>query len=254
MKNYYYLDNDRQPKGPCSVEQLEELATTRAITLETMVAAEGDSTWRPVREVLPQKDGGGSRRGIADTLRCAVEAFRKFATDPVGKLHIAGESLDNSSLIGVGVAFALVFVACLFVTALKTSGEPAKALLKLDYLLAAGLPFVCLAVSSFVVRLILRGAGGFGNDCFVAGAALLPLGFAALLSSFLGFANAEVIAVLGVFAVCLMVMILYAGCNRVARMSERAATFAVPTALCISLFVAKVVFASQIEKLMPHFQ
>jgi hypothetical protein len=266
MKNYYYLDSSNQPKGPHTLEQLSQLAQEGAISAETMLAAEGDPDWKSWRDVssgapgvpggsIPTQPPGGTKTGggvdVGRTAKQAVDAFKKFATDPVGGLPVACESLDNSSALGVGVAFCLAFMACLFVVVQKLTSLPVKEILKLDYILLGATPFLCLAASSFVARNIFRGSGRIGNDCFVAGAALLPAGFAAVLSAFLGGGNVEVAVLLWVFVICITIMILYAGCNRIAKLTERAATFAVPTMLCISAFIAKVLFANQLQKLVP---
>src|ERR1035441_5210222 len=101
-------------------------------------------------------------------------------------------------------------------------------------LVCACVPFVCMAGASALARLVFRGKGGLSNDSFISGAAVLPLGCVPLLSSILGAGNIEVIGALMVFALCLTILMLFAGCTRIPMMSERMATIAVPLMLMLS--------------------
>ena len=50
---YYYLDEERKPRGPYTPDQLRELLMACTITSETRIAQKGDETWKPLREVFP---------------------------------------------------------------------------------------------------------------------------------------------------------------------------------------------------------
>lgn len=267
MKNYYYLDTNYQPTGPKTFEQLAELMRTGVITPETMVAIEGDQGWKAWREISAGEGDTLTQPGapvvsapastsapaisITETALKTVGAFKKFATDPVGGLPMACKSLDNSSAVGVGIAFGLVYTVSAY-GAVKglLPQQVFEKLPTLELLMAAGMPFLCLVVASFLARTVFRGSGTPGSDCFIAGAALLPSTSVLLLAPFLGVANFEVITILTVFAVCLTIMMLYTGC-RISGLTEQAATFAVPLMLLASAWLAKILFASQVEKYLP---
>lgn len=51
---YFYLDSDRKPQGPYTREELSALLLEGKITLETQVAAKGDTAWAPLGSVLTQ--------------------------------------------------------------------------------------------------------------------------------------------------------------------------------------------------------
>lgn len=46
MKEYYYLDANKQPQGPLSTEDLIQLEQSGRITPSTLVARKGESTWK----------------------------------------------------------------------------------------------------------------------------------------------------------------------------------------------------------------
>jgi uncharacterized membrane protein YhaH (DUF805 family) len=50
--SYYYLDSDKNPQGPYSVDELNSFKVSGLITDETLAAAAGDSKWRALSEVL----------------------------------------------------------------------------------------------------------------------------------------------------------------------------------------------------------
>jgi hypothetical protein len=241
MKNYHYIDSDKQTKGPFTIEQLIELARTGVIGPETMIAGEGDSGWIPYQQLIPDD----RRNQFMEWLKKALTAFKQFATDPVGGMPDACKSLDSSSAMGVGIVFGTVFVVCVFVFVYGiVPAEVLKQMPMLNMLLATAVPFVCVAAASFLARSVFRGKGTLGSDCFIAGAALLPSAFLLLLARFFGVVNVGVVATLLVFVACLTILMLYTGCNRISGLSERTATFAVPLMLIASAWLARILYGS----------
>lgn len=49
---YYFLNSDKKPQGPYSMEDLNSLKASGVIRDDTLAAAAGDSDWRPLSEVL----------------------------------------------------------------------------------------------------------------------------------------------------------------------------------------------------------
>jgi acyl-CoA reductase-like NAD-dependent aldehyde dehydrogenase len=52
----------------------------------------------------------------------------------------------------------------------------------------------------------------------------------------------EAILVLSLFAMCVTILMLFAGCTKIFKMSERAATIAVPLMLIASAWLSKVIY------------
>jgi hypothetical protein len=204
--------------------------------------------------------------GVTDKVKAAskdsLQAFLKFATDPVAGLSVAYESLGAARALSVGISFGIVFSFCVLIAAYRLIPEevrPPGAGGFFKLLLCAFVPFVCLAGAGALARLVFRGKGGLSNDSFIAGASLLPFGCVMLLSSILGAGNVEVIGALTVFALCLTILMLFAGCTRISRVSERLATLAVPLMLMLSVWFTKIIYTAMINSAMrsqanPMFQ
>lgn len=184
-------------------------------------------------------------------------ALKPLAADPVGGLKTAFDLLGPSRAmavgLGAGLLSVLLFDAGLFFGgrgAARGFGElpvapPAglevtfKALLRVTFV---GLVlFAGVILGSLICRKVFQGHGSSPGDVFVAGVCLLPVGVAVPLVALLGPANFEVCAVLLVLALCLNVLILYSGCVKVHRLSERASTVAVPAIILLSHWVASVI-------------
>ena len=81
---------------------------------------------------------------------------------------------------------------------------------------------------------------------------MLPLAFAALASSILGFVNVEVMAMLVTFALVLNILMLFTGFVRIAHISERGATLTVPLVLLASIWFSKIIYASLLSSAMRY--
>jgi len=64
--------------------------------------------------------------------------------------------------------------------------------------------------------------------------------------------NPWVVATLSVFAGCTGVLMLFSGCSRIARLSERAARLAVPLVVVLSLWVGRSMASSVIESAIEN--
>lgn len=191
---------------------------------------------------------------VTDKVKAAskdsLQAFLKFATDPVAGLSVAYESLGAARALSVGICFGVVFALCALFGSYRLIPEflrppGAEGFFKL--LVCAVVPFVCLAGACALARVVFRGKGNLSNDSFIAGASVLPFGFVMLLAGILGAGNLEVIGALAVFALCLTILMLFAGCTRITMMSERLATIAVPLMLMLSAWFSKIIYAAMIH-------
>lgn len=186
----------------------------------------------------------------------AWQGIKLFAQSPVGGLPQSFEMFDPARAMRIGIVFGILYEVTLFLGLYRLAdkltstfgGELPLGDLSAKHifqLIIIGLvPFVTLAASSAIARKIFRGKGAFAGDVYTAGASLLPLGLFALVSSLVGPANIEVIVVLWLFAVTYMILMLYAGCSRIAGIPEAGAAPAVPIMLLLSAWLTKVVITS----------
>jgi hypothetical protein len=182
----------------------------------------------------------------------SLHAFKIFALDPVGGLATAYSSLGEKRALSAGIGFGVTFALSIFIAAYISHLRPEKFGEFLKFVGCAFVPFLGMAGASFVGRKAFRGDGTFAVDAFVSGASLLPFAFALLAASILGFANVEVIAILGVFAVTLNILMLFTGFTRISHISEKGATLIVPLVLLISVWFSKIIYASMISNAMSN--
>ena len=185
-----------------------------------------------------------------DLSKHSWRALAGFATNPVGGLEPAYAGLGEATARAVGLFFGALLVACVVFATLLEPGHSARLFgswgrgvmvpaLKLG--IAAAVTFGALAGVATAARKLLGGSGGLESDLFFCGAAVLPAGVFVLLAGILGAGNAEVLMVLWLFALCYTVLILFTGFRALSGLSERAAAAAVPVALLIAGWAAKIV-------------
>lgn len=182
----------------------------------------------------------------------AFQAFKMFASNPVAGLSVAFESLGQARALGVGVTFGALFALCVVFGAyrlLPEWGRPHGFSRFIKILVVAIVPFISLLGATVLGRKTFRGEGGFGHDSFIAGSSLLPFGFVALVAGILGLGNIEVIGVFTLFAVCLTILMLFAGLTRICKISERSATIAVPLMLIASAWLSKIIYSAMLKEL-----
>lgn len=187
-----------------------------------------------------------------------------FIVNPIGAMQLTFEKLGPQKAPLVGILFALISEFCLIFGLLRLAdtlaaligsyfgydaGDSVPQIDLTKPALVGFLPFIALSITLFLARLIFREKGAslknaLAGDTFVAGAALLPLGFFVLLSSFLGVGNVELIAALFLFAICYTILILFAGLTRIAKVADFGAAFAVPTVILSSAYLLKVVISA----------
>jgi hypothetical protein len=200
--------------------------------------------------------GAGARAGVAgERMKAAstdaFHAFKTFATNPVGGLSEAYDSLGQSRALAVGITFGVVFAACLMIAIYRVVPEfmrPTGAGGFIKILVIALVPFVALFIAALAVRTVFRGEGELGSDSFLAGAALLPFGLVALIMTLLGASNMEVIQFFAIFAVTLTILMLFAGLTRIYKTSERMATIAIPLMLVVTAWLSKVIYKAMLNQ------
>jgi hypothetical protein len=242
---------------------------------EDMAGARGEATRQAGRQqsdsgvIAPDTSGSPPQKGpdpiavavknIKAATKDAWDALRLFAFDPVGRLPQAFEGLGQVRALRVGVAFGLIFALCLglaaqrllsaldiLTSALDMHPGKTRSMGIIKSTLFCLIPFFACWAGLSVTRVVLKGVGGWGHDAFIAGASLLPLGFVALIGSVLGVANLEFISVLFLGAICVSILMLFAGLTRICKISDRAATLGVPFILIVTAWLSKVMLAASL--------
>lgn len=189
---------------------------------------------------------------VAAASKDALSAFKMFASNPVPGLSTTYDSLGSARALGVGIVFGTVFAVALLIGIYRFAPAWARpqgvgGFLKIAFV--AVVPYLSLFAASALVRMGFRGQGSFGSDGFTAGAALLPFGVVALLVALLGSSNLEIVAIAALFAVCVTILMLFAGLTRINKTSERAATFAVPLMVMASAWFSKIIYTAMLRQM-----
>lgn len=186
--------------------------------------------------------------------RDAWGGIRIFAKSPVAGLPQSYAMFEPDRAMQVGLAFALIYELAVVLGMYKLAsgaaglfgfGIPLPGTSNLLKIFLAGLiPFASLTGAGVLTRKIFRGTGVLAGDVYTAGASLLPFGVAMLAAAILGAANFEIIVVLLVFALSYTILMLYAGCSRIAGIPEAGAAPAVPILLIVSAWLTKVIVSA----------
>jgi len=189
---------------------------------------------------------------VATASKDALTAFKMFASNPVPGLSTTYESLGTARALGVGIVFGAAFTVCLLIGVYRflpewTRPQGVGGFLKTVFV--AVVPFVSLFGASLLVRTVFRGQGSLGSDSFIAGAALIPFAVVALVVAILGAGNIEVVAIVALVAVCVTILMLFAGLTRINKVSERAATLAVPLMVMASGWFSKVIYTAMVRQM-----
>lgn len=107
----------------------------------------------------------------------------------------------------------------------------------------ASTPLVSISLSCTAIRRLFGSQErSLEGDVFVAGVCLLPTGLWVLATGILGFGNYGLSVLLGVFAACYTIMLLYRGLMTISRLGDVSAAVCVPLVLMGSAFLTKIVF------------
>jgi GYF domain 2 len=101
-------------------------------------------------------------------------------------------------------------------------------------------PFLVLATAMFITRTICRPGTALAGDILTAGVGLAPFTLVCLAIAILGNNSCDVAVALGLFAGCLLVLILFHGLKDIAGLAPRWATLVTPTVLLAAILVTKV--------------
>jgi hypothetical protein len=222
---------------------------------EPLVAAES---------LVPEDEPQAARRTRKPPVpRDVLEALKHLASNPVGHLAQSYRQLGKTNAMIVGLVCAVLFDVCLmlgvYFIVMKMSFQgppprdfgppsaveksfPWKDLLKL---IGGGvIPPIGFAAGILACRKLFRGSESFESDIFIGGIALLPMALVFAVAPLLGMANWEVIVLLLIFAICLTILLLFAGCTKIQKISEGASTLAIPLIIVLSGWITKMLLTA----------
>jgi hypothetical protein len=252
----YYADPKNQTAGPVTLEALQGLIKEGQLKNDPMVVIEGRTDWKLLSatnlEPKAPTPGMAQATQAAEQAKAASkdawEVLKIIATDPVAGLAPAFEKLGPPRAKGAGFAFGGVSALCGLFLLHKILTEMGLAVRFGDFLkmvVVALVPFASLFAVCLCVKTVFRGKGDLAQDAYVAGTSQLPIAMLMLAAALLGFDNNnEVLVVIGLFALCLTALMLFAGFVRIYKLTEQLATLAVPVAVLVVIWASKMVFTS----------
>lgn len=237
------------------------IASTQSSVPAAATTAQGAATATapaPVASSSPAAAAIGKALGeqVRARSKDAWQGLKLFAVSPVGGLAESYAMFEPPRAMGVGIVFAVIYELLLFLALYRAADKVASGIgvplptgdltfgMAVKLIFIGAVPFITLALAGAIARFIFRGKGSFAGDIYTAGASLLPFGLCLFLASFLGPANFEVIAALSVFALTYTILMLYAGCSRIAGIPETGAAPAVPIMLLLSVWLTKIVVSA----------
>ena len=264
IMNYFYMDEQGREIGPISVENLKALRIASVIKDHTLVRLESGGPWTTCISVVGSVDGSSgakiqaeAAKVVSDTVADAKSALGLLNLNPVGGLAPAYQKLGPQRAGAVGIFFLIVYAAAGAYVINRLSGAIASlasfnignvGTMNLNtgdwtkYMFVAGASAAALFAALALVRVIFQRGGRWEGDAFIAGAVSIVWAIALVIDSFLGLKNVEVMALVALFAICIMVMQLFVGLTRISELNEPRATVAVPVVIIIEVWLTKVIF------------
>lgn len=155
--------------------------------------------------------------------------------------------LRNASLaLGALISLAILFSVCQLLAAYFRA-PIANHIGWFKLLLMAVMPFLALLLAGFVSRKLTKCQAGLAQDSLIAAISLLPLGLWTVIAALSGVANAEFVWFALLCAVCLTIVLLFAGLSRVYQMSESLALWLIPVLLLAVAWLNKIIDSAIIE-------
>lgn len=185
---------------------------------------------------------------VTEASRDAFKTFLQLFYNPVGALPGAYRSLPGQQALVVGLVFMGVWlIATMIGGALGVSGLGFPMRLgsvPFSYKVRAILVVISIplgvTLGVFAARKIGRGVGDFAQDVFVAGAAMLMLGFATLLGGLLG---KDVLQLSMLVAVTIAVLVIFTALTRLSNIAEGGAAYLTAAVFVIAAVVMRVMLA-----------
>jgi uncharacterized membrane protein YhaH (DUF805 family) len=180
--------------------------------------------------------------------REAIRAVKLLLVDPVGSIGAAYDALGTRQATDAGIVFSAAFImSCIF--AIKMISRFSSGLLAfsigikevLQVMLVAAVPVASLIAIFSAIQLATTKTHDLSRSMFAGGAALVPIALFNVAGSLLGAANGDVVALIGLYALCYTVLLLYAGCRAVLKSSSALSAAAVPLILIATAWLTKII-------------
>ena len=170
-------------------------------------------------------------------------SFTSFIFNPVGDILPFFAHLEEKEAIYLGIFYGIFADFC-FVIGMYFNRVISSNFSFLNLAIVGLMPFVSLVILGSIACLILTGFNDFSQTVFVAGAAVLHLGFLGLINGFSLPGNITI--VFAVFTCCYTILTLYSGCTQILNLSEATAAFTLPIMLLVSGWMSYSFFITMI--------
>jgi len=180
------------------------------------------------------------RNGVTLVVK-ACTALPRFFADPSNTASQVWHRQRPYQSVGMGLIFAALAVGCA-IAGMHLYVPEGLILSNPQLLILSATAFGSLVLMGGIVRQMVGKKGRWSGDVLVAGAAVLPLGVWAILSSLvMRLGQIELIA-FSLFTASYVLLSLYGGYTKMGQISEAIAAFAIPTILMISYGVTALTY------------
>ncbi len=204
---------------------------------------------------VPAKPAFNTERAVAAS-KDAARAIRLLLVDPVGSIGAAYDAFRSRQAMDVGIALCALFVLASILATRMLAGAAQRFSMGImgsigfkeviQIALLAAIPIISVAAIFTAMQLIAGKRQELSRTLFATGAILLPASFFNVIGGILGLANAEVIALAALFALCYTILLLYAACRDVLKVASPIAAVAVPLIILGTAWLTKIILAAAI--------
>ncbi|HEY9618345.1 MAG TPA: hypothetical protein V6C64_15990 [Microcoleaceae cyanobacterium] len=191
---------------------------------------------------------------VQETIRDTIAAFKLFIVNPVGGLPALYEEIGKQRALRVGIIFSLFYIICLLFSVNKTFGMYLD-VIKFNFtniLMIGATQILGFWAAIALSRKMFKGYGSIEGDIFIVGISWLPSALLLMISSIIGILNFEAIFFLSMVAISHSTLALYAGCNRISKISESLSPMAVAFSLIFTAWISKVVVTSMLQSMLQN--
>jgi curved DNA-binding protein CbpA len=197
-----------------------------------------------LEEIKKLGNGFGSASfGSSNLIKDIFGSLIAVTGNPTNEILSTFTKLNRDGLhaVYVAVIFALIF-EILFVTGMFLSLQSNQFIYRsevsiLSLIIVGAIAHFSLAMSSFAIRKIFRGQGTWTGDLYIAGTAVLPLGYLSIIVgifSAISLINVPIILILAVFTISYIILAVYSGCHQISQIPASGSALAVPIILTIT--------------------
>ena len=162
--------------------------------------------------------------------------------NPAGGLLPAYSRLEDKQLKQVGIVYGL-FSCLFFVCGYFMTGLSFDSTVWQLFLLGL-IPFVSFILTGSILRALWHRRGNLADDIFIAGVAIAPLAFAAVLIGFVPITALSLVVPLMLFGCSYSALSLQAGYIQLLNMTEGRASFIVALMLLLNSFISFTLISS----------